>query len=255
MRTDLIAHFRNRLATGAVIGPFCKTGDPAMIEALGYGGMDFVILDLEHGPQDNAALGGMIRAAELASTLPVVRVGSIKDIGRALDQGALAVQVPHVSNADDARAVVSAARFAPHGQRGVCRYVRAACYGTQDRFSYFKEANEALVILQVEGREGLANLDAIMDVAGVDIIFLGVYDLSQSLGHTGAVDHPEVLEALKSVASKGRERGRTVGTFVEGVKTARAMRDLGLSYLCYGVDVGLISDAAHGVVTAIRESS
>lgn len=252
MRTDLIQTFRQRLAEGAAIGPFCKTTDPAMIEALGCGGVDFVILDREHGPLDNADLGGLIRAAEASGTLPVVRVAKIDEISRALDQGALAVQVPHISSASDAAEAIAAARFGPGGARGVCRYVCAARYGTRERFAYFKEANEALVILQVEGRAGLEQLDAIMDVPGVGILFIGVYDLSQSLGRTGEVDHPDVRQALRDLATKGRERGLVVGTFVEDVATARSLRALGLSYLCYSVDVGLLADAASAIVHSIR---
>jgi len=252
MRTDLISAFRNTIAQRAVVGPFCKTEDPAMIESLGHAGMDFVILDCEHGPSDNSTLGGLIRAAELSHTLPVVRVGGIEAIGRALDQGALGVQIPHISTADAAAEAIRHARFAPAGERGVCRYVRAARYGTQDRFDYFREANEALVILQVEGKQGLENLDAILDVPGFDILFLGVYDLSQSLGHTGEVNHPEVLDALHTVAEKCRAKHRTAGTFVEGVERARAMAALGLHYLCYSVDVGIFADAAADIVRQIR---
>jgi len=252
MRTDLIQIFRDKLARGPVVGPFCKTEDPAIIETLGYAGMDFAILDLEHGPADNAGLGGLIRAAELSGALPVVRVNGVAGISRSLDQGALAVQIPHVASAATAEAVIRQARFAPLGDRGVCRYVRAAAYGTQDRFEYFREANNALVILQVEGREGLDNLDAILDVPGFDILFLGVYDLSQSLGLIGEVDHPKVRESLETVARKCRMRGCAAGTFVETIEQARTMAGLGFHYLCYGVDVGILATAASGIVRGVR---
>ena len=255
MKLELLKAFKNKLASGYVLGPFCKTTDPAMIETLGYVGMDFVILDLEHGPGDNADLGGLIRAAEAAACFPIVRVGDRSAIGRALDQGALGVQVPHISSAAEAEATVRAARFAPEGTRGVCRYVRAAAYGQTDRFAYFKQANEALVILQIEGREGLDQLDAILEVPGFDLIFVGVYDLSQSLGLTGQVEHERVQEALRSVAARCAAKGMAVGTFVEDAETAGRMARLGLRYLCYSVDVSLLALAGSQAVQSVREAS
>jgi len=235
------------LQTRALVGPFSKTCDPMMIEAMGAGGMDFVIIDLEHGPNDIVNLGNLIRAAETSGLFPVVRILSNDQIGRALDLGAAAVQIPHISCAADAVKAAQAARFAPQGHRGVCRYVRAANHSAMDKSVYFKQANEISVIAQVEGKAGLENLDEILEVPGIDVIFLGVYDLSQSLGFTGQVDRPEVVDALKEVIAKCQAKSIPVGTFVESVDTARKYRDLGVHYLSYQVDIGLLMSACKDV--------
>ncbi len=118
--------------------------------------------------------------------LPIVRVLDLRKepIAKALDIGATGVQVPQVATPEQVRQVLRAARFAPQGQRGVCRFVRAADYSGLPREQYFQQANDALVVIQLEGKEAIGNLEAILSVGGFDIVFIGPYDLSQSLGLT-----------------------------------------------------------------------
>lgn len=255
MGTQLIQRFRQKLSREAVIGPFAKTSDPALVEAMGLAGMDFVVLDLEHGSNDICSLGGLIRAAECGGALPIVRVNEDSQIGRSLDQGAAGVQVPNVDSVDRARQVVEQAKFAPEGLRGVCRYVRAADYSAIDKDEYFPSANQALVVLQVEGATGLAALPEITAVPGVDVVFIGVYDLSQSLGMVGQIDHPDVLAGLAQAAELGRAQGVAVGTFVESLSAARRCRDQGIHYLGYSVDVGLMLGVCQGIVHSLTVPS
>ncbi|MGF1530383.1 MAG: HpcH/HpaI aldolase/citrate lyase family protein [Puniceicoccaceae bacterium] len=243
-----------RLKREALVGPFSKTSDPNLIEAMGYGGFDFVILDLEHGPNDIVNLGNLIRAAERTGLSAVVRVLTTNQIGRALDLGAAAIQIPHISTAEDAQRAVESARFGPMGKRGVCRYVRAAEHSSMEKGLYFSSANEISVIAQVEGRAGLENLVQILEVPGVDVIFLGVYDLSQSLGFTGEVERREVVDALSEVVRLCAAKGIPVGTFVESVETAHCYRQLGVQYLCYSVDVGLLFEASRAISTAVKRA-
>lgn len=107
-------------------------------------------------------------------------------ISEVLDIGTGGIQVPQIVNALDAQKVIKQAKFAPKGMRGVCRFVRAAGYSSKDRYTYFREADETLVILQLEGKEALENMDEIIEVEGIDVIFIGPYDLSQSLGVPGS---------------------------------------------------------------------
>jgi len=241
---------RALLAERPVIGPFSKTCDPGMVEAMGIGGFDFCILDAEHGPCGWETMGRLILAAEARGMAPIVRVPglSAEGIGKALDLGAAGVQVPQVATPDDVKQAVAAGRFAPRGQRGVCRYVRAADYSAKGRDAYFQTANERLLIVQLEGREALDNLDAIIAVGGFDIVFVGPYDLSQSMNLTGQVDHPKVIEAMANVVERCRAAGLIVGTFVESQTDVQRWRDAGCRYLCYSVDVGLFVDACAAVV-------
>lgn len=234
-----------------MIGIFSKTTDSNFIEALGYSGLDFVILDQEHGPVSLETLHNHVRAARCSNLKSIVRVKGVDNnaIGSALDAGADGVQVPNIATPEQAREAVAAARFFPQGNRGVCRFVKAANFGSVPKQKYFKQANNRLVVLQVEGKEGIANLDAILQVEGYDILFIGPYDLSQSLGIPGEIDHPKMKETMAAVAEKARSQGKQLGTFADSVEIAREMQAGGFEYLAYSVDVNIFLEAA----TRIKE--
>ena len=247
----LLNEFKKKLEAGSpVFGPFMKTGDPAFVEAAGYAGFDFAILDMEHGPVSYENLQNLIRGALLAGILPIVRTSDARDIsiGRALDLGAMGVQVPQVRTAEEARSVVTAASFHPEGERGVCCFVRAAEYSSKPSEQYFKDANQALLIIQLEGKEAINNLDGILEVDGIDIIFIGPYDLSQSLGHPGKTDHPEVIGAMKGIVEKASSGKRVIGTFTDTPQSAGIWKNAGVQYLSYSVDVGIFTSACKKLV-------
>lgn len=246
----LLKKIKQKIGQGHVIGPFMKTGDPAFVEAAGYAGFDFVILDTEHGPVSIESMQNNIRAALVSGALPIIRVQDKDEvnIAKALDIGALGVQVPQITNARDAENVVKAAKFHPNGNRGVCRFVRAANYSAMDRYDYFNSANDNLIIIQLEGQDALNNIDEIMDVEGIDILFIGPYDLSQSLGVTGDVRNPKVIEQMEFITKKARERNKVVGTFVDRIEDISQWKEAGVQYLSYSVDVGIFLDACKGIV-------
>ena len=234
-----------KMQSGIATGIFSKTLDSSFVEAAGLAGLDFIILDTEHGPASLETLHNHVRAARLTAMHPVVRVKGIEAhaIGSALDAGAAGVQVPNINSAEQAREAVQAARFHPVGSRGVCRFVRAADFGDQDKASYFQEANQAVVILQVEGLEGVSNLDAILDVPGFDVLFVGPYDLSQSVGKPGEVDAPEVVTLMREIAGKAKAKDVLLGAFCDTPENAKLLRDEGFSYIAYSVDVNIFLEA------------
>ncbi len=251
----MIQEFKKKLSDGeTVFGPFMKTSDAAFVEITGHAGFDFVILDMEHAPFTYANLQNLVMAAELSGTLPVVRAQNSNDIfiSKALDIGALAVQVPHITNAAEAESSISAAKFHPSGQRGMDPFVRAASYSSIPRDTYFSQANETLVILQLEGKEAIDNLDEIMDVAGVDILFIGPYDLSQSMGVPGQVSHPSVIGHMETIVTRAKERGIVVGTFSDTLESARMWQDAGIQYISYGVDVFLFKNACNSLLKQLH---
>ncbi len=227
----------------AVIGPFMKSCDPALVETAGYAGMDFVILDMEHGPAGMERLQELVRAAQLTGTLPVVRVDECKNISKALDIGAAGVQVPQVADAETAFRAVREAKYYPEGERGICRFVRAAEYSAKERQAYFEEANKSLVIIQAEGLEAIKNLDKIMEVKGVDILFIGPYDLSQSLGIPGQITHTEVVRQMREIILKAQAKGILTGVFVDSKESLQVWKDAGVKYISYSVDMGIFYDA------------
>jgi 4-hydroxy-2-oxoheptanedioate aldolase len=247
---------RAALAKGSIVGPFCKTSDPAVIEALGLGGFDFVILDMEHGPCGLETIGGLIRAAEVAQVAPIVRVRSSDDelIGMVLDLGAAGVQVPQISSPEDVLAAKTRVRFSPEGERGVCKYVRAAGYSSTASTEYFASGGRPLLIAQVEASQAIENLDAILDVGGLDILFIGPYDLSQSLGMTGQVDHPSVVSAMKMVVDACIVRRVAAGVFVDDTDAARHWTAVGVKYICLSVDMGIIVQGSRQLISSVRDN-
>jgi 4-hydroxy-2-oxoheptanedioate aldolase len=239
-----------------VFGPFMKFTDPAAVEIMGFAGFDFVIIDAEHGPISMQNAQNMIRAAETANITPVIRVANNDEalILRALDIGAQGIEIPQINSKSQALKAVRSVKYAPQGERGVCRYVRAANYSSMNKFEYFKSANnETMIIAHIEGVEGINNLDEILSVPGIDVIFIGPYDLSQSLGIPGEVNNPLVTEKMKEVVLKCKENKVSVGTFADDVKTAKFWVSLGVQYMSFSVDVGILCEASKQIVKKLKK--
>jgi len=239
-----------------VFGPFMKLTDPAVVEIMGFAGFDFVIIDAEHGPISMQNAQNMIRAAESVNITPIIRVGSNDEalILRALDIGAQGIEIPQINSKSDAVRVVKSVKYFPQGERGVCRYVRAANYSSMDKFNYFKSANkETMIIAHIEGVEGINNLDEILSVSGIDVIFIGPYDLSQSLGIPGQVNDPLVVEKMKEVVLKCIQNKVAVGTFADDVETAKSWVSLGVQYMTFSVDVGILYEASKKIVEKLKK--
>ncbi len=239
---------------GVGVGPFIKMTDPAVVEIAGYAGFNFVIIDTEHGPISIETAQNLVRAASCAEITPIIRVKDNKPatILRALDIGAEGIEVPHITSKEDAVRAVQAAKFAPFGERGVCRFVRAAQYSALDRFKHFETANkETMVVLHIEGIEGVNNLEEILSVEEVDVIFIGPYDLSQSMRLPGQISHPRVIKKMKNVISSARRKGVVVGTFADDVESTRKWMDLGVQYIGFSVDVGIFYESCKDVVLKI----
>ncbi|MDD2725033.1 MAG: aldolase/citrate lyase family protein [Methylovulum sp.] len=248
--TDIhLANFKDKLRHSTCTGLFSKTTDSAFVEAAGIAGLDFIILDSEHGPASWETLHHHVRAASLTTMVPIIRVKGVDahSIGSAFDTGAAGVQVPNISTAEEAGLAVKAARFHPDGNRGVCRFVRAAQFGEQEKSSYFKTANEKLLILQIEGLEGIRNLDAILDVKGFDVLFIGPYDLSQSVGKTGQVDAPEVIALMREIADKAKAKGVLLGAFSDSPARNVSLCNEGFSYIAYSVDIAIFATACAAI--------
>ena len=121
-----------------------------------------------------------------------------------------------------------------------------------DRKKYFEASKDLLVIIQLEGADAIANLDEILDVDGIDILFVGPYDLSQSLGVPGEVENEIVIEKMKSIIARAQEKGKIVGTFVDNMKNLKLWRDVGVQYLSYSVDIGIFTEACNNLFHTIK---
>ena len=249
--------FLERLRAGeTLLGTFVYLNSADVVEILGEAGMDFVIIDMEHGLFSFADAEELVRAAEVVGTTPIIRTPSSEEayILRALECGAHGIQVPHVDDPETARRVVEAAHYYPEGMRGFSPYTRAGRYGAREPKEHVQISNrEVAVIIHIESAEGVNRLPEILERGGVDVVFLGPYDLSQSLGIPGQVRSPEVTGLIEKAVAEATKRGVATGTFVETGQAAAEWAAKGIQYLAYSVDVAILYRAASEIVKNTRK--
>ncbi len=224
---------------GFLLGSFVEIGAPGLVEIFGLTGFDFVVIDCEHAAFSGESVTAMARAAEASGTAPFVRVreNSHGQILEALDLGAVGLHIPQISSAEDAAQAVRAAKFPPEGIRGLNPFVRAAGYGAEPLASFRKTANDdTLLVLHIEAQETMTQVEEILAVPGVDVAFLGPYDLSQTMGIPGQVTHPKVREAMRGVVKAAAKHNVAVGCFANSPEQAAIWLGEGVSYLTYSVD-------------------
>lgn len=225
------------------VGLFVPFYAPALVEIIGYAGLDFLIIDNEHGCFTDGQIEELIRAAEVSGVTPMVRVSyDPASIQKALDRGARGVQVPMVNTKADAEAVVKKAKFPPHGTRGAAYSVRAAKFGNLSGKAYLDAADaNTLVSVHIETTEAVKNFDEIISVPGVNIAFIGPTDLSVSMGYKAeGPNHPEVKKTIEELLRRGAAKGITMGVMANGIEDISRCADLGAKFVTL-VASGLIS--------------
>lgn len=247
---------RARWSEGAAaIGVTVPIAAPELIEICGLLGFDFALIDAEHGPLDRRACADLVRAAQAAGITPLVRVlrSDPAEILQALDTGAVGVMVPGIETAEEARAAVRASRFAPDGERGLAA-TRAAAWGIFEPLAaYTRRANaEVAVIGLVESVQGMKNLAEIAAVPGIDAVFLGPSDLSQSMGFPGESGHPAVQQTLEKGLSAIRQAGKIAGISAATGAAARTWQEThGVRLIAVGLS-GLLIAGARSFLTEAR---
>lgn len=238
------------------VGLFVGMASAYSMEILATAGFDWMVIDAEHSPNNPATVLAQMQAAAAYPVQILVRPMSHDPalIKQYLDAGAQTLLMPLVDTAEDAIALVRAVRYPPEGIRGVAASLaRAARWnGIKD---YVQHANnEICLIVQVETRAGLENLDAILAVEGVDGVFIGPADLAASLGHLGDSGHPEVKVAIEDALKRIAESGKAAGVFVADVVLARHFRTCGASFIAVGGDTTLLKGAAVALAASFQSN-
>lgn len=236
---------RERLADGErVLGTFVTLDAPDVVELAGWVGLDFVVLDLEHGGLSTDAILPAARAADAAEIDLMVRVPEISrgPILSSLDAGGSGILIPQVDTADVAREAVDHARFPPRGKRGAS-LGRHARFGLDGVEASFRRANEETVVaVQCESPDAAANVGDMTEVDGLDVVFLGPFDYSASVGKPGDVGDPEVEEAAERIVEAAKERPVQPGVFVSDTDTLQRCFDQGFRFFVLSSDVHLLMD-------------
>nr|MBF0682103.1 4-hydroxy-2-oxoheptanedioate aldolase [Pseudomonas sp.] len=237
------------------IGLWLSLGNAYAAEACAGAGFDWLLIDGEHAPNDVRSTLAQLQAVAPYTAHPIVRppIGETWMIKQLLDIGAQTLLIPMVDTAEQARELVRAMRYPPEGVRGVgSGFARASRFGGIP--DYLTRANsEVCLLVQVETRAGLDNLEAIAQVDGVDGVFIGPSDLSASLGHLGDPSHPDVLAAIHAAIDTVIAAGKAAGILATRPEFAQDCLARGCRFVAVGADVGLLTQGARALKQAYRK--
>jgi 2-keto-3-deoxy-L-rhamnonate aldolase RhmA len=237
------------------LGSWCQIGHPANAEILAKAGFDWMALDCEHGEAEDADISNFCRAVSQFNCTPLVRVkeNAALPIRRALDLGAMGVIVPLVNNAEDAAKAVAAAKYPPEGIRGFA-FHRGNNWGV-DFDEYVSKANKQIaVIVMIESKEAVDNIDKILSVDGVDGVFIGPYDMSGSYGIIGETDNPIIKNACLKIAAACKKHGKSAGQHIvlPITENVNAAIEQGFSLLALGMDTVFLANGAKQSLEMIK---
>ena len=239
-------------AVGHMLMEFATPGIAKICESAD---LDFVLIDMEHGPLEIPQVARMIAWFKATGISPFVRIPASEYhfVARVMDAGAQGIMAPNVRTADQARLLNDAMRYAPEGNRGLGLGTAHNDFVRPDSLKYMAEANrENLLICQIESTQALDNLDEIADVVGVDCLWVGHMDLTQSMGIVGQFDHPEFLSALARVTQAARSRGKFAGIQPGSLQQAVDWLAIGYNLISYSADIGVYGAALASEVAQVR---
>ncbi len=252
-----VNHIKAALARGEVMfGAWCGLPTPFPYRLMARAGFDWLMVDMEHSPIDFGLMGEIVGAiADSHGAAPFVRVpsASVENIKRVLDNGAWGVLAPMVNTAEEARAIVSACKFPPVGNRSLGGLYAPISFET-GRAEYAAKANdEIMVMVQIESQAGLANVDEILSVPGVELAFIGPNDLLSSLGLAPTTEstEPRFLEAVDTIRKAARRHNKPLGMFASNGEAARERAGEGFQFISVSTDMGsLLSGLAQNLKQA-----
>src|SRR5690349_2134874 len=235
--------FKRALREGRLqIGLWSSLCSNIAAEIISDSGFDWILLDTEHSPNEIPDLVTQLQAVQRGTATPIIRPAWNDAVlaKRALDIGAQTLLFPYVQNVEEAKRAVASTRYPPHGVRGVSVAARASRYGRTP--GYLGKANsEICVLVQVETREAMNELEAIARVDGIDGVFIGPSDLAASLGHLGNPAHAEVQTAIADAGRRLKKLGKPAGILTSNEDEARRYIEWGYLFVAVGSDVGLLA--------------
>lgn len=223
-----------------VFGTWSHLTNTQVVEIIGDSGCDFIIFDMEHGPHSYSELPNMYLAAESRDMLPITRVSSIENsnILRCLDSGSKGIMVPHVVSYKMAKKAVSLMNYGSHNNsRGVSTLSRASTFDITNEQKYLKNQNKQILsCLIIEDKGAFEEIDEIMQIKNLDLVFVGIYDLAQSLKINSKNMKIEMKKILKEIIKKGKKYKIPIGTYAPDSKSALQLVNMGVKFITINVD-------------------
>jgi 4-hydroxy-2-oxoheptanedioate aldolase len=234
---------------------FCKRGVPAfgfyisesdvsVVELVGYAGFDYMRIDTEHTLMDPSRLKSIVRMCEYFNMPTLVRVPDYDDFSKVLDFGVTGILVPGISSLEQAKECVQLCKYSPIGQRGTGTSSRQNKYGLENFKEFMKTSNEnTSLCMQIEGEQGVNEIEQILSLEGVDLVAIGENDLAQSMGHAGEPSHPEVQKAKYKVLETALKLGVHPVVSATTQKAYEEYKAMGIKLLTVCFDVEFFSKA------------
>lgn len=242
-----------RIPLGTMVWEFGTRGMAKILEAAD---LDFVLIDMEHSTFDGERVADLLAFFKATPIAPFVRVPQrlYHFLARAMDAGALGVMVANVETPEQAREIVDAVKYAPVGHRGVGLGSAHTDFISPNPAAYFSEANEnTTVIAMIESPRGVANAEAIAVTPGVDVLWVGHFDLTQAMGIPAQFSHPEFLAAIERVVAATRRHGKVAGINPRDIEQAGEWMTKGFNAISFGNDATIYRSALSSAIQSLRE--
>ena len=237
---------------GMMIRQARDPGAPAIFAAAGY---DFVFIDMEHGNYSMETVADLIRGAKSVGIATIIRVPHLETffISRVLDAGAEGIMVPMTSRKEQAESIVRYSKYTPLGQRGFGSQTGHTDYKSLKANEFMKEANEnTLILAQIETKEAIENIDAILEVEGIDVALIGPNDLSISLGIPDQMSSEIISKAIDKVVESAKKKRKTSGIHIGNIEAIRKWRAKGMTVLAYSTDIGFMYNASKSSLEELK---
>jgi len=235
---------KNKLHKGeCVIGTWCEIPSPALVNVIAKAGLDFIIIDMEHGAVDFKIAQEMSMAAEADNCQAIIRVSGNDEssILRSLDTGVAGIIIPHIKSAEEADKAVEFSKFKPIGERSYNPYVKALGYNPKN--DILQNNQNSFLAIMLEDVHSIKNLEDIISNSAIDLVYLGVYDLAVSMGCGNDIKNEKVQNVLVDAIKRITAKGKAVGCMVHDQEEIEYYKTLGVSFLVYKVDTSVIFTA------------
>ena len=248
-------NLKSKIQSGeATHGCWINMGSLVSAEIIGRAGFEWVLIDLEHGAGDAAIMYNQLQVLGGLDTTPIVRIDDITrpNVQHILDAGASGIMFPQIQNEKETEAAIKMMYYPPRGIRGTARAVRAMGFGRNSDAYVDNLAKTILGIIQIETVSALKNINAIAAVDGVDILFVGPFDLTTALGIFGQLDHKLYQQAIRDVADAAKKHGKATGVLLRDPKEYQMYYDLGYRFLACGADGAFVTKGADDMVKQLN---
>jgi len=250
-------YLKDKLKSGdKALGTWNIVNSSMLVDIIASTGLNFIVIDAEHGSISYETAQTFVSICQSHNVSPIMRLGEVNEslILRALDIGVHGVQIPNIQTVDDAKLLVRYAKYPPIGNRGLSPYTKAGLYDVKNAARLVETANSnTILIANIEDETGLKNIESIVKVDGLDVVFIGLFDLSKSLGIPGEVRHERVLSKLEWAVDIVHKFGKKIGSIATTPEMLTLLKSKGVDYITYSVDSGVVKESYQSIVKKFEE--